>query len=92
MLLTPCNRSRSIRTSSASRRAAWRVDVPNGRYRVFVNIDSPSGFWGEYQTFRERTIVAEGRPVVRETMDFDAFKAEVLPVLECRGLAERQHV
>ena len=50
------------------------VDLPNGRYRVFVNIDSPSGFWGEYQTFRERSIVAEGRPVVRETMDFDAFK------------------
>ena len=50
------------------------VDVPNGRYRVFVNIDSPSGFWGEYQTFRQRSIVAEGTPVVRETMDFDAFK------------------
>src|SRR5208282_4980091 len=28
------------------------VDVPNGTYRVFVNIDSPSGFWGEYQTYR----------------------------------------
>ena len=52
------------------------VDVPNGRYRVFVNIDSPSGFWGEYQTFRQRSIVAEGRTVVRETMDFDAFKAK----------------
>jgi hypothetical protein len=50
------------------------VDVPNGRYRVFVNIDSPSGFWGEYQTYRQRSIVAEGRPVVQETMDFDAFK------------------
>ena len=50
------------------------IDVPNGRYRVFVNIDSPSGFWGEYQTFRQRSIVAEGRPVVRETMDFDGFK------------------
>ncbi len=52
------------------------VDVPNGRYRVFVNIDSPSGFWGEYQTFRQRSIVAEGRPAVRETMDFDRFKAK----------------
>ena len=27
------------------------VNVPNGRYRVFVNIDSPSGFWGEYQAY-----------------------------------------
>jgi hypothetical protein len=51
------------------------VDVPNGKYRVFINIDSPSGFWGEYQTYRQRAILAEGRPVVRETMDFDAFKA-----------------
>lgn len=52
------------------------VDVPNGKYRVFVNIDSPSGFWGEYQTFRQRAILAEGRPVVQETMDFEAFKAK----------------
>jgi len=52
------------------------VDVPNGKYRVFVNIDSPSGFWGEYQTFRRRAILAEGRPVVEETMDFEAFKAK----------------
>jgi hypothetical protein len=50
------------------------VDLPNGKYRVFVNIDSPSGFWGEYQTFRERTILAEGLPVVRETMGFEAFR------------------
>jgi hypothetical protein len=52
------------------------VDVPNGRYRVFVNIDSPSGFWGEYQVYRQRAIMAEGRAVVSETMDFDALKAK----------------
>jgi len=51
------------------------VDVPNGKYHVFVNIDSPSGFWGEYQTYRERAILAEGRAVLRETLDFDTFKA-----------------
>ena len=50
------------------------VDVPNGKYRVFVNIDSPSGFWGEYQVYRKRAILAQGKPVVTETMDFDAFK------------------
>jgi hypothetical protein len=50
------------------------VDVPNGRYRVFVNIDSPSGFWGEYQVYRKRTILAQDRPVITETMDFDTFK------------------
>ncbi len=50
------------------------VDVPNGKYHVFVNIDSPSGFWGEYQVYRERALIAEGRTVVRETMNFDTFK------------------
>ena len=42
------------------------VDVPNGRYHVFVNMDSPSGFWGEYQVYREarhpRRRRARGRP------------------------------
>ncbi len=52
------------------------VDVPNGKYRVFVNLDSPSGFWGEYQTYRRRSVLAEGRPVVDETMDFEAFNAK----------------
>jgi hypothetical protein len=50
------------------------VDLPNGRYRVFVNVDSPSGFWGEYQVYRKRAILAEGRPVVTETLDFDTFR------------------
>jgi hypothetical protein len=50
------------------------VDVPNGRYRVFVNIDSPSGFWGEYQVYRKRAVLAQGREVAVDTMDFDAFK------------------
>ncbi|MHB1037430.1 MAG: zinc ribbon domain-containing protein [Pirellulales bacterium] len=49
------------------------VDVPNGRYRVFVNMDNPSGFWGEYQVYRKRAILAQGKPVVTETMDFDRF-------------------
>jgi hypothetical protein len=51
------------------------IDVPNGKYRVFVNIDSPSGYWGEYQTYRRRAIFAEGRPVVSETMSFETLKA-----------------
>ncbi len=50
------------------------VDVPNGKYRVLVNVDSPSGFWGEYQVFKKRAILAQGKPVVTETMDFDSFK------------------
>ncbi len=47
------------------------VDVPDGRYRVFVNIDSPSGFWGEYQVYRKRGIMAEGKSVVVDRMDFE---------------------
>ena len=50
------------------------VDVPNGRYRVWVNLDNPSGFWGEYQAYRKRAILAEGQPVVTDTMDFEAFR------------------
>jgi hypothetical protein len=50
------------------------VDVPNGRYHVLVNIDSPSGFWGEYQVYRTRSVLAEGRPVVEESMNFDTLK------------------
>ena len=52
------------------------VDVPNGRYRVFLNIDNPSGFWGEYQTYRRSARPRRGAAGRRETMDFDAFKAK----------------
>ena len=31
-------------------------------------------FWGEFQGYRERAILAEGKPVVTETMDFEAFQ------------------
>jgi len=50
------------------------VDVPNGNYRVFVNIDSPGGFWGENQTYRERSILAQGKKVVSEKLDFATFR------------------
>ncbi len=49
------------------------IDVPNGKYHVFVNMDSPSGFWGEYQRYRHRALVLEGEEHV-DTMDLDAFK------------------
>jgi hypothetical protein len=50
------------------------VDVPNGTYHVFVNIDNPSGYWGEYQVYRSRGILAEGRIVAADTMSFDRLK------------------
>lgn len=50
------------------------VNVPNGKYRVFVNMDSPSGFWGEYAAYRHRAILAQGKTVLSERMDFKAFQ------------------
>ena len=50
------------------------VDVPNGKYHVFLNMDSPSGFWGEYQVYPKRSVLAQGREVVSETMDFAAVR------------------
>jgi len=50
------------------------VDVHSGRYRVWVNMDSPSGFWGEYQVYRKRAILAEGKPAVVDAMDFETFR------------------
>ncbi|MCX7045932.1 MAG: hypothetical protein NTX50_10670 [Candidatus Sumerlaeota bacterium] len=64
------------------------VDAPNGRYRVFVNCDSPSGFWGEYQVYRKRAILAQGKPVVTETMDFEAFKKKYFRFWNSEDLPE----
>jgi hypothetical protein len=50
------------------------VDVPNGKYRVFVNMDNPSGYWGEYQVYEERKLIIEGKDVAVDKMDFDSFK------------------
>jgi len=49
------------------------IDVPNGKYHVFVNMDSPSGFWGEYQRYRERSLIVEGKEF-KDRMDFESFK------------------
>jgi hypothetical protein len=49
------------------------IDVPNGKYHVFVNMDSPSGFWGEFQRYRRRALVLNGERYA-DTMDFESFK------------------
>lgn len=49
------------------------IDVPNGRYHVFVNMDSPSGFWGEYQKYRRRALILEGKRY-EERMDLPSFR------------------
>ncbi|MCI0742545.1 MAG: hypothetical protein L0Y72_26225 [Gemmataceae bacterium] len=49
------------------------IDVPNGKYHVFVNMDSPSGYWGEFQRYRKRTLIVEGKRY-QDTLDLQAFK------------------
>jgi hypothetical protein len=49
------------------------LDVPNGRYHVFVNMDSPSGYWGEVQRYRKRALILNGTRHV-DTMDMESFK------------------
>jgi hypothetical protein len=47
------------------------IDVPNGKWRDVMNIDAAAGFWGETQAYRQRTVLAQGKPVVNERMSFD---------------------
>jgi hypothetical protein len=50
------------------------MDLPNGKYHVFVNMDSPSGFWGEYQHYRKRALILNGERH-EDVMDLQSFKA-----------------
>jgi len=49
------------------------LDVPNGKYHVIVNMDSPSGFWGESQLYRRRALIVEGDRR-EDTMNLASFK------------------
>ena len=54
----------------------FAVDLPNGKYRVWLNLDNPAGFWGEYQVYRQRKVSAQGQLVVDESMTWAGFKAK----------------
>ncbi len=60
-LSTPFSPTRSTRIFSVSKAAGWPSTYPTARYRVFVNLDSPSGFWGEYQIYRKRDRAGRGK-------------------------------
>jgi hypothetical protein len=62
------------RRSLAIESGGLAVDLPNGKYRVFVNMDSPAGFWGESQIYRDRSVRAQGKVVVSEHQDFTSFR------------------
>ena len=51
----------------------FRVDLPNGKYHVIMNIDSPGGFWGEVQAYNSREVTANGVSMVHDSMDVDLF-------------------
>ena len=59
-------------------RGGIALDVPSGKYHVFVNLDNPSGYWGEYQRYRFRSVRAEGREVVRDMESFQSLQAKYL--------------
>lgn len=52
-------------------KGGFAIDLPNGKYHVFVNNDCPGGFWGELPQYRERKIICEGKTVYEENMDKD---------------------
>ena len=49
------------------------LDVPNGKYHVFVNMDSPSGYWGEFQRYRTRALILNGERH-EDVMNLESFK------------------
>ncbi len=51
-----------------------QIDLPNGKYSVFMNIDFAGGFWGEVQYYRQRKVFANGTQVVNDTMTFAQAK------------------
>jgi hypothetical protein len=57
------------------RSGTFRVDLPDGKYHVFLNIDSPGGFWGEVQLYHNRKVTANGAVVVDESMDLGSCTA-----------------
>ncbi len=63
------------------------IDLPNGKYHVFVNLDSPSGYWGEVQRYRRRAVLVEG---VRheETMDLASFRRRYFRFADREDLPE----
>jgi hypothetical protein len=52
--------------------AELAVDVPNGKYRVRMQLEDP-GAWEFMQNYRKRTVTAEGKVVLDETMDSAEF-------------------
>ena len=55
--------------------AKLRVDLKPGTYRVWMIIDHPGGFWGEYPYYHRRTVRAQGKIALDERMTPEQAKA-----------------
>ncbi len=51
---------------------SFLIDLPAGEYVVHMQLEDP-GYWEFYHWFRKRTVKAEGKTVLDETMDADEF-------------------
>jgi hypothetical protein len=56
--------------------ATLRVDLKPGNYKVWMIIDHPGGFWGEYPYYVHRTVRAQNKIAVDERMTPEDSKAE----------------
>ena len=52
------------------------IDLPNGKYHVFMNIDAPAGYWGDMPIYRTRRVLANGKEVVNDKMDRETALAK----------------
>ncbi len=62
-----------FRDNLSCRDAALAVDLPNGKYRVHLQLEDPS-YWELMQFYHRRTVTAEGSTVVDEKMGTNEFK------------------
>jgi len=56
--------------SEGMRSGSFRVDLPNGRYHVIMNIDSPNGYGGDVSAYRNRRVLSNGRPEAAKAAGF----------------------
>jgi len=54
--------------------ASFRVDLPNGKYHVIINLDCVGENWGGVPSYAFRKASVNGKDILDETMTFDQFR------------------
>lgn len=54
-------------------KGGFRVDLPNGKYHVIMNLDMPAAYWGQMENYTQRVVKANGKVAVDDKMDLPAF-------------------